>query len=84
MMPLLVERGESHPTWVRGLKPRVSLLSTLRSSSHPTWVRGLKLTAYVGFHLLNVSHPTWVRGLKPAECDWGKAETRRTLRGCVD
>ena len=32
----------SHPTWVRGLKHRLSVRLSLPSTSHPTWVRGLK------------------------------------------
>ena len=33
---------ESHPTWVRGLKPLGLLLVITLLLSHPTWVRGLK------------------------------------------
>ena len=33
---------QSHPTWVRGLKPRVETERGQRLLSHPTWVRGLK------------------------------------------
>ena len=32
----------SHPTWVRGLKPRYMEYKTCIDKSHPTWVRGLK------------------------------------------
>ena len=32
----------SHPTWVRGLKPKGEILQALGAKSHPTWVRGLK------------------------------------------
>ena len=32
----------SHPTWVRGLKPRYSAFKVKKDVSHPTWVRGLK------------------------------------------
>ena len=35
--------NESHPTWVRGLKPRVNSGNENDGLSHPTWVRGLKL-----------------------------------------
>ena len=35
-------RKQSHPTWVRGLKPAYELQSVLSRWSHPTWVRGLK------------------------------------------
>ena len=34
--------GKSHPTWVRGLKPSLSLAIQSFIMSHPTWVRGLK------------------------------------------
>ena len=33
---------ESHPTWVRGLKPIGKNLPDIKVTSHPTWVRGLK------------------------------------------
>ena len=33
----------SHPTWVRGLKPKDGYTKYSQSVSHPTWVRGLKL-----------------------------------------
>ena len=32
----------SHPTWVRGLKPRAPVPCVSAMGSHPTWVRGLK------------------------------------------
>ena len=54
----------SHPTWVRGLKPRLSHDPRQRVSSHPTWVRGLKQGAHLTSNRIAVSHPTWVRGLK--------------------
>ena len=34
---------KSHPTWVRGLKHRATMLRLVHRASHPTWVRGLKL-----------------------------------------
>ena len=34
---------QSHPTWVRGLKPFVFQYWIKPKRSHPTWVRGLKL-----------------------------------------
>ena len=34
---------ESHPVWVRGLKPKSLLRWDLIKASHPVWVRGLKL-----------------------------------------
>ena len=33
---------QSHPTWVRGLKPQALLAKGVLRPSHPTWVRGLK------------------------------------------
>ena len=33
---------QSHPTWVRGLKPKRFFYQTNQDKSHPTWVRGLK------------------------------------------
>ena len=33
----------SHPTWVRGLKPKRKYGRYVDDKSHPTWVRGLKL-----------------------------------------
>ena len=33
---------ESHPTWVRGLKPKEVSTIVENAVSHPTWVRGLK------------------------------------------
>ena len=35
----------SHPTWVRGLKPKSDKAQPSIRASHPTWVRGLKLVA---------------------------------------
>ena len=34
---------QSHPSWVRGLKPTTATLSGQTRMSHPSWVRGLKL-----------------------------------------
>ena len=33
---------QSHPTWVRGLKPEWYNNNIDAIASHPTWVRGLK------------------------------------------
>ena len=54
----------SHPTWVRGLKPKGTLCIVTEIQSHPTWVRGLKLVGGGRHGGQRVSHPTWVRGLK--------------------
>ena len=68
---LAEDDGESHPTWVRGLKP-----SKLPFVDNPT------VAPYVGAWIetpLNyvnpqifASHPTWVRGLKHIlpSCPW--------------
>lgn len=34
-------RIQSHPVWVRGLKPLFFNLSTQVIESHPVWIRGL-------------------------------------------
>ena len=75
---------QSHPTWVRGLKPK-SLREPLRLEvSHPTWVRGLKRFLGQMCTKYTPSHPTWVRGLKLLLRVRQKKTLRRTLRGCVD
>ncbi len=33
---------QSHPVWVRGLKPHINTMSKPQVESHPVWVRGLK------------------------------------------
>ena len=38
----------SHPTWVRGLKPKRKYGRYVDDKSHPTWVRGLKLKKKAG------------------------------------
>ena len=55
---------KSHPTWVRGLKPRYMEYKTAIDKSHPTWVRGLKPVNPDTGNVVDLSHPTWVRGLK--------------------
>ena len=35
---------QSHPVWVRGLKPHLRIVVTGKLVSHPVWVRGLKLS----------------------------------------
>ena len=74
----------SHPTWVRGLKPGISVPPEPPRSSHPTWVRGLKLINKTSLSLKPKSHPTWVRGLKLITAIIKNAVVSRTLRGCVD
>ena len=56
----------SHPTWVRGLKPREVRDHVAIVQSHPTWVRGLKPREVRDHVAIVQSHPTWVRGLKPS------------------
>ena len=55
---------QSHPSWVRGLKPFVGGDLSLIALSHPSWVRGLKLWVFLLKSIVNPSHPSWVRGLK--------------------
>ena len=38
---------QSHPVWVRGLKPLKSSKCLTVAMSHPVWVRGLKLSIFV-------------------------------------
>ena len=43
-----INKGSSHPAWVRGLKQRSGVFGVLGFWSHPAWVRGLKLSAIAG------------------------------------
>ena len=56
---------QSHPEWVRGLKPFERNKVTTIRGSHPEWVRGLKLMYGIDHINQQTSHPEWVRGLKP-------------------
>ncbi len=56
--------SESHPAWVRGLKPSITVTLVSYAPSHPAWVRGLKPHQQPGGRRLGKSHPAWVRGLK--------------------
>ena len=38
----MISSIESHPVWVRGLKPFCGLMNISQIWSHPVWVRGLK------------------------------------------
>ena len=38
-----LETCQSHPVWVRGLKPNPLAERVRTQASHPVWVRGLKL-----------------------------------------
>ena len=38
---------QSHPTWVRGLKQKMAIYTTMGNMSHPTWVRGLKHVKHI-------------------------------------
>ena len=58
---------ESHPMWVRGLKPPTRQEEAARYLSHPMWVRGLKPLRDCIPPRAGRSHPMWVRGLKPEE-----------------
>ena len=49
-LPILnkaVDRIQSHPMWVRGLKLDWAHLDEIKEKSHPMWVRGLKLSSLV-------------------------------------
>ena len=50
---------QSHPTWVRGLKPSNQNLNKNMYVSHPTWVRGLKLGR---FDVEHYQHSRTLRG----------------------
>ena len=80
----LYNRVMSHPTWVRGLKPKEVTTVVEYTVSHPTWVRGLKLLYLYLLLYSSSSHPTWVRGLKLAAIRKCVVTVCRTLRGCVD
>ena len=54
----------SHPTWVRGLKPMVSVYNISATWVAPyvgAWIETLRSQLDLPFCS---SHPTWVRGLK--------------------
>ena len=56
--------GESHPSWVCGLKPCAYALIPPQWQSHPSWVCGLKPGLCIDKHFAGMSHPSWVCGLK--------------------
>ena len=76
----------SHPTWVRGLKPREGPCSLPGAAVAPyvgAWIE--TYACFLNEAARAVSHPTWVRGLKLKTAhQYGERYTRRTLRGCVD
>ena len=59
------DKAESHPSWVCGLKLKISSKLWRLVESHPSWVCGLKLQAQDDCLNYYVSHPSWVCGLKP-------------------
>ena len=59
------QEQQSHPSWVRGLKPFNTFVKYSYCKSHPSWVRGLKLIGILSHNKSIRSHPSWVRGLKP-------------------
>ena len=63
---------QSHPTWVRELKPVFTRIITPVFVSHPTWVRELKQFNLGKWPSNDVSHPTWVRELKHDTEDWSE------------
>ncbi|WP_347141100.1 hypothetical protein [Phocaeicola dorei] len=50
---------ESHPTWVCGLKQKISSLLAPDAPSHPTWVCGLKHQWPSIRQYRRWSHPAW-------------------------
>ena len=59
-----VNRIESHPSRVRGLKHRHTSLLSSFIASHPSRVRGLKPLCQSSLLDFQKSHPSRVRGLK--------------------
>ncbi len=47
---------QSHPSWVRGLKPFVNYADLEHVMSHPSWVRGLKLG--ISTHIIKICSRT--------------------------
>ena len=82
------ERGkqiQSHPVWVRGLKPMLQRDSLVNKLSHPVWVRGLKLIGVKKPLLLALVAPcvgAWIETSASSTCS--AACSGRTLCGCVD
>ena len=74
----------SHPSWVCGLKPILSINLITCQLSHPSWVCGLKQIIGGYYESKNMSHPSWVCGLKPGRWRIHHQEECHTLRGCVD
>ena len=78
------QTAKSHPTWVRGLKLSVLVVSTVVLHVAPhvgAWIEISTLAINVGVHM---SHPTWVRGLKFLSLTVSVMLLSRTPRGCVD
>ena len=75
---------QSHPSWVCGLKPYISVVPWQNAKSHPSWVCGLKLTFLFVMGIDFVSHPSWVCGLKQSKSGTLEFTLSHTLRGCVD
>ena len=63
-----LEIMKSHPTWVRGLKPSLLIVTANPSRSHPTWVRGLK-----HYEMLKV----WYESVAPYVGAWIETSTQR-------
>ena len=57
-------RAESHPTWVRGLKPTQWDPSKERIKVAPYVGAWIETVQPICTRELHTSHPTWVRGLK--------------------
>ena len=57
---------ESHPVWVRGLKPYQAWQDLPHMRSHPVWVRGLKREQQVEEHAQHQVAPrvgAWIETL---------------------
>ena len=57
----------SHPTWVRGLKPSLSVTDKIEDKVAPYVGAWIETRRSVLALAIATSHPTWVRGLKQAE-----------------
>ena len=74
---------QSHPSWVRGLKPTLQdiLISIVVAPLVGAWIE-TRVDEY--YNRFPKSHPSWVRGLKPRLGKDFRISKGRTPRGCVD
>ena len=71
--------GQSHSSWVRGLKQAIQLIKEYSEKSHSSWVRGLKQFCLTVYQSSCPSHSSWVRGLKPRTVKIARRERRVAL-----